>query len=1102
MTDASMHDTRVIDADAEQYNATLVQRVDQTDDLAYFWVKFDGEPTPFDARPVHDDRASSPTASSSSGPYSVASPPAVAGDEGYEFYVRLVPVLRFTTAAVAAADRAPDADDRPEGQVHARARRPPDPPLRLDRHGHRAVHLDDAPDPASTGDPRRTVVAQRLLVRRRARLPRAARGLAARRRPTRSRYIPTISRPDDPRNAGWTGRTGRAEAVVAGVCKDLGLRPEKTVVYICGNPEMILNVERELMDRGFPEFHVKKELYWPKGKDARSLPAARLTPRPAARARTAARGRSRDVRPPIPARSALVPRRARERGSLQESQPEERCRASDRREGAALAERHPARRRGAADRRDPPARPVRHRPPAARAPSGSRSPSPTPTRGRHDQPRHPGHRQEHGRPRRARARRRHHRCRRPARHADRPASRRGHAVCVGGGVGTAVILPIAQELQRRGVAVTSIIGGRSREWVILEHELAAAGEVVPCTDDGSYGRPGFVTEALADALAAGGVDAVYAVGPVPMMRAVAGAHRSRSACRRSSRSTRSWSTARGCAAAAGSPSAASPATPASTAPSSMPALVDFAELADRLTTYRDVRAGRPGPPRGVPRRPSRRPATEPRAGRRGSRPDDRARSSRRRVDERASRPHPEGADGASIASRCPSRTPTVRADELPRGQPRASPTSWRCSRPSAACSARSRTASTAARSGSTSRSSSSLLARGRPAGAPPSRCSTTTPCPASPAGSARRRPSARASACAARRASRSRSAASSATSPTGPRPTPASCAHTPRRRTAAGSAIVGSGPAGLTAAGELAKLGHEVTIFEAFHAPGGVLIYGIPEFRLPKDIVQAEVDRLVAEGVEIEANAIIGKTFTLRRAARAVRRGVHRRRRRAAGLHGRPGREPQGRLLRQRVPDPGQPHGRLARGLRHAGPARPARRRRRRRERRDGQRPDRAPARRGRGDDRLPPRRATSCRPGPRRPTTPSDEGVAFEYLAAPVEVLGDDDRWVRASAACGWSWASPTPPAGAGPSRSPARSSRSRATCVVVAIGTRSQPAADRDGARARVNEWGYIVDRRVRHDEHAGRLRRRRHRARRGDRHPRDGRRQARRGDPSTRT
>jgi ferredoxin--NADP+ reductase len=96
----------------------------------------------------------------------------------------------------------------------------------------------------------------------------------------------------------------------------------------------------------------------------------------------------------------------------------------------------------------------------------------------------------------------------------------GHAVCVGGGVGTAVILPIAQELNRRGVRVTSIIGGRSREWVILESQLAAAGTVVACTDDGSYGRPGFVTDALRDTLDAGGVDAVYTVGPVPMMRAV------------------------------------------------------------------------------------------------------------------------------------------------------------------------------------------------------------------------------------------------------------------------------------------------------------------------------------------------------------------------------------------------------------------------------------------------------------------------------------------------------------------------------------------------------------------------------------------------------
>jgi len=96
----------------------------------------------------------------------------------------------------------------------------------------------------------------------------------------------------------------------------------------------------------------------------------------------------------------------------------------------------------------------------------------------------------------------------------------GRALCVGGGVGTAVVHPIAQGLQRLGVSVTSIIGGRSKEWVIFETELKRLGEVVVCTDDGSYGRHGFVTDAAKDVLAKGGIDVVYAVGPVPMMRAV------------------------------------------------------------------------------------------------------------------------------------------------------------------------------------------------------------------------------------------------------------------------------------------------------------------------------------------------------------------------------------------------------------------------------------------------------------------------------------------------------------------------------------------------------------------------------------------------------
>ncbi|MCX6565334.1 MAG: NADPH-dependent glutamate synthase, partial [Candidatus Aminicenantes bacterium] len=76
-------------------------------------------------------------------------------------------------------------------------------------------------------------------------------------------------------------------------------------------------------------------------------------------------------------------------------------------------------------------------------------------------------------------------------------------------------------------------------------------------------------------------------------------------------------------------------------------------------------------------------------------------------------------------------------------------------------------------------------------------------------------------------------------------------------------AVIGAGPAGLTAAGELAKRGHGVTIFEALHEPGGVLIYGIPEFRLPKAILKAEVEYLRRLGVEIRYNFVVGKTATI-----------------------------------------------------------------------------------------------------------------------------------------------------------------------------------------------------------------------------------------------
>ncbi|MBQ2274831.1 MAG: FAD-dependent oxidoreductase, partial [Clostridia bacterium] len=91
------------------------------------------------------------------------------------------------------------------------------------------------------------------------------------------------------------------------------------------------------------------------------------------------------------------------------------------------------------------------------------------------------------------------------------------------------------------------------------------------------------------------------------------------------------------------------------------------------------------------------------------------------------------------------------------------------------------------------------------------------------------------------------------------------CTEEPERPESNGHrvAVVGSGPSGLTCAGDLAKKGYEVTVFEALHTAGGVLVYGIPEFRLPKAIVAKEVDTLEKLGVKIETNVVIGKTLTV-----------------------------------------------------------------------------------------------------------------------------------------------------------------------------------------------------------------------------------------------
>ena len=240
---------------------------------------------------------------------------------------------------------------------------------------------------------------------------------------------------------------------------------------------------------------------------------------------------------------------------------------------------------------------------------------------------------------------------------------------------------------------------------------------------------------------------------------------------------------------------------------------------------------------------------------------------------------------------------------------------------------------------------------------------------------------------------------------------------------------MGSGPAGLTAAGELARKGHDVTVFEAFHAPGGVLIYGIPEFRLPKDIVQAEVDRLVREGVKLEVDAIIGRTYTvpeLREEFDALFLAV------GAGLPvfmNVPGENFKGvysaneyltrvNLMGAWNPDSETPilHGQRVVVVGGGNVAMDS---------------VRTAKRLGAAEATIVYRRSADELPGPQGggPPRRSTRAWCSSYLTAPVEVLADENRWVTGIRCVKMELGEPDGAAGGGRSGSRAPSSRSTAT-------------------------------------------------------------------------
>jgi ferredoxin/flavodoxin---NADP+ reductase len=272
MTDAPA-EARAIDPAAPQYNATLVARDDQHESLGYFRVRFDGEPTPFepgqymtigvfaDGRIVQR-------------PYSVASDPAAAGSDGYEMYVRLVnggqftPLLwrlpvghRMRMIGPKGKFTLEPEDDRTHVFISSGTGNAPFVSMMR-------AHLRE-------GRPRPTIflngVSYEADLGYRSLLEEWERSGEY---PVT--YVPTVSRPGDPRNAGWTGRTGRVESIVGPVFDELGLTPSNAIAYVCGNPDMILAAEATLLARGFPEPQVKKELYWPKGKEPRAATPAEI----------------------------------------------------------------------------------------------------------------------------------------------------------------------------------------------------------------------------------------------------------------------------------------------------------------------------------------------------------------------------------------------------------------------------------------------------------------------------------------------------------------------------------------------------------------------------------------------------------------------------------------------------------------------------------------------------------------------------------------------------------------------------------------------------------------------------------------------------------
>ena len=274
------------------------------------------------------------------------------------------------------------------------------------------------------------------------------------------------------------------------------------------------------------------------------------------------------------------------------------------------------------------------------------------------------------------------------------------------------------------------------------------------------------------------------------------------------------------------------------------------------------------------------------------------------------------------------------------------------------------------------------------------------------------------------------------------------------------AAIVGSGPAGLTCAGELAKKGHEVTIFEALHTAGGVLKYGIPEFRLPKHIVDLEVQKLRDLGIKIETNVVIGQTYTIKElmadegfdavfiangAGLPVfqnipgenLKGVYSANEyltRVNLMGAYKGDEADTPLIRSTAVVVVGGGNTAMDGVRTA--------------RRLGAEPATLVYRRSREEM---PARAEEVKHA-------EEEGIRFDFLVNPVEVLGDEQGWVRGVRCVRMQLGEPDDSGRRRPVTIPGSEFDIPCEIFIEAIGTKSNPLLTQTTPELKVNKWGYI--------------------------------------------